>query len=224
MRTVWFGTMLLALILVATAPAKAGVNVNIGISLPPPIAFPAPPEVIVVPDTNYVYAVPDLDVDLYFWNGWWWRFWEGRWYRSHYYDRGWGYYKSVPRFYRNLDPDWRGYYRDRNWRGHRWDYQRIPYGQLKKNWKGWHDNRHWERRGNWGVQNYHPSARQLRQEPRHQRQEQFPRPDVQRNRQPQIQQQPRQQYQHPAEQHRQRESERQGSQGRHGGRGDDHGR
>ena len=37
----------------------AGVNIGIGISLPPPIVFEAPPDVIVLPDTNDAYVVPD---------------------------------------------------------------------------------------------------------------------------------------------------------------------
>ena len=49
-------------------------------------------------DAGYgsVYVVPDVEVDLFFWNGWWWRPWEGRWCRSRYYDRDWGYYDRVP--------------------------------------------------------------------------------------------------------------------------------
>jgi hypothetical protein len=43
-------------------------------NLPPPIPFTAPPDVIVIPETN-VYVAPDIDVDLFFWNGWWWRLW-----------------------------------------------------------------------------------------------------------------------------------------------------
>ncbi|MCG7852783.1 MAG: hypothetical protein MIO92_09700, partial [Methanosarcinaceae archaeon] len=60
-------------------------------NLPPPIPFAAPPELIVLPET-YVYVAPDIDVDLFFWNGWWWRPWEGRWFRSRNYNRDWGYY------------------------------------------------------------------------------------------------------------------------------------
>ena len=94
MKKLLFGTMLLALVIVVPIPTMAAVDISIGISLPPPIVFAAPPEVIVIPET-YVYVVPDIDVDIFFWGGWWWRPWEGRWYRSQYYDRGWGYYSSV---------------------------------------------------------------------------------------------------------------------------------
>ena len=157
-------------------------------NLPPPIPFVVPPEVIVIPETN-VYVAPDIDVDLFFWNGWWWRPWEGRWYRSHYYDRGWGYYNAVPSFYFDVDPGWRGYYRDHNWYGHRWDYERIPNQRLQQNWKSWQNDRRWERQGTWGVQNYKPRPQQQRQELRQQRQQQYQqRPDVQKQRQHQAQQ------------------------------------
>src|SRR3990172_3868071 len=81
MKKVHFGVMLLALALVFPIPTTAGVDVGVNISLPPLIVFSAPPEVVVIPET-YVYAVPDVDVDIFFYDGWWWRPWEGRWYRS----------------------------------------------------------------------------------------------------------------------------------------------
>ena len=184
MNKLLLGTILLALAIVFPITTMAGVNIGIGISLPPPIVFEAPPDVIVMPDTNDVYVVPDIDVDMFFWNGWWWRPWEGRWYRSHYYNRGWAYYNNVPSFYFDVDPGWRGYYRDRNWYGHRWNYERIPNRRLQQNWKSWHNNRHWERQATWGVRSYQPRPQQQRQELRHQRQEQYQqRHEVQRHQQ-----------------------------------------
>jgi hypothetical protein len=217
MKKLLFGTMLFALLIVVSIPAMAGVDIGVSISLPPLIVFEAPPDVIVMPDTSDVYVVPDIDVDLFFWNGWWWRPWEGRWYRSHYYNRGWGYYKNVPSFYFDVDPGWRGYYRDHNWYGHRWNYERIPNQRLQQNWKSWHKDRHWERRGTWGVQSYQPRPQQQRQELRHQRQQQYQqRPEVKQHqqkrqrqqRQPQVQQ-PRQQPQERVQQPQRREQRRQ---------------
>ena len=190
MKKLLFGTILLALVSVFPIMTMAAVDISIGISLPPPIVFEAPPDVIVMPDTNDVYVVPDIDVDLFFWNGWWWRLWEGRWYRSHYYDRGWGYYNNVPSFYFDVDPGWRGYYRDHNWYGHRWNYERIPNRRFQQNWKRWHNDRHWERQGTWGVQSYQPRPQQQRQELRHQRQQQYQqRPQVQQHQQQRQRQQ-----------------------------------
>jgi len=151
-------------------PAYNGPN---GYYEPPPIALEGPPEVIVMPDTDDVYVAPDVNEDLFFWNGFWWRPWEGRWYRSQYYDRGWGYYSGVPSFYFDVDPGWRGYYRGRNWYGHRWDYQRIPNHQLHQNWRSWHNSQRWQRQGTWGINNYQPRPQIQRQEIRRQRQHQY---------------------------------------------------
>jgi len=106
MKKLILGTIILLLATAVPAPSKADVDVRVGISLPP-IVFPAPPEMVVLPDTNGVYVAPDIDIDLFFWNGWWWRFWNGGWYHSHYYDRGWAYYGRVPSFYFYVDPYWR---------------------------------------------------------------------------------------------------------------------
>ena len=190
MKKLLFGTILLALVFVFPIPTMARVDVGISISLPPPIVFATPPVLIVLPET-YVYVVPDSDADIFFYNGWWWRPWEGRWYRSHYYNRGWGYYNKVPSFYFDVDPGWRGYYRDRNWYGHRWNYQRIPHQQVQRNWRSWGKSRHWEKQQTWGVQSYQPRPQQQRQELRQQRQQQYQqRPEVQQHqqqRQPQVQ-------------------------------------
>jgi hypothetical protein len=205
MKKLLLGTILLALSIVVPIPTMAGVDISIGISLPPPIVFEAPPDVIVLPDTNNVYVVPDRDVDMFFWNGWWWRPWEGRWYRSHYYNRGWAYYNNVPSFYFDVDSGWRGYYRDHNWYGHRWNYDRIPHRRLQQNWKSWHNNRHWERQRTWGVQSYQPRPQQQIRELRHQRQEQYQqRPEVQRH-----QQQRKEQQRHPQGQKSQGQQQRQ---------------
>jgi hypothetical protein len=182
MKKLLFGTMLLALVIAVPTLTMARVDVHVSIPLPPPIAFPAPPEVVVIPETN-VYVAPEIDVDLFFWNGWWWRPWEGRWYRSHYYNRDWAYYDDVPSFYFDVDPGWRRHYRDHNWYGHRWNYERIPYKRLEKNWKSWQDNRRWEKRGtSWGVQNYQPRPKHERQELKQQWQHEYhQRPEVQQH-------------------------------------------
>jgi hypothetical protein len=201
MKKLFLGTLLLAFAIVVPIRTMAGVDVSIGIGipLPPPIVFEAPPDVIVIPDTNNVYVAPGIDVDIFFWDGWWWRPWEGRWYRSHFYNRGWAYYSNVPSFYFDVDPGWRGYYREHNWNGHRWNYERIPHQRLHQNWKVWKNERHWERQGTWGVQSYKPRPQKQRQELRQQRQQQYQqRPEVQKQRQPKVQlqkQQPREKVQ-----------------------------
>ena len=70
MKKLLFGTILLTLVIIVPTPMMAAVDISIGISLPPPIEFSAPPELIVIPET-YVYVAPEIDVDLFFWGGWW---------------------------------------------------------------------------------------------------------------------------------------------------------
>ena len=147
----------MALALVLPLPTTAGVDVGISISLPPLIVFAAPPVMVVIPET-YVYAVPDVNEDIYFYNGWWWRPWEGRWYRSRHYDSGWTYYQSVPSFYAGIPTSWRNNYRDHRWEGHQWNYQRIPHQQMQQNWNNWEKSRHWEKQQTWGVQGMKPRA------------------------------------------------------------------
>jgi hypothetical protein len=111
--------------------SNAGVNVGIGVALPPPIVVQAPPAMVALPYSPNVYAAPAVGVDLFFWNGWWWRPWGGHWYRSHYYNRGWVYYRGgVPGFYRHVNPGWRGYYASRNWNGRPWNHRPIPHQQF----------------------------------------------------------------------------------------------
>jgi len=215
MKKLFLGTILLVLLSVFPITTLAAVNVSVGISLPPLIVFGAPPAVVVLPDTNSVYVVPNIEVDLFFWNGWWWRPWEGRWYRSHYYDRGWGYYNRVPSFYYDVDPHWRGSYHNHNWQGHSWNYQQVSHSQLRRNWKSWQTNRYWEKKKTWGVQGYSPKPQQQRQELRQQRQVQYQRrPEVQQHQQ--FQRQPRMQQQHqPQRQQQQRQEVQQPKKQRH---------
>jgi hypothetical protein len=159
-----FGAILVAFALVFPMPTTAGVDVGISISLPPPIIFGAPPMVVVIPET-YVYAVPDSDVDIFFYNGWWWRPWDGRWYRSRYYDSGWAYYQRVPSFYTGIPSGWRNDYRDHRWGGHPWNYQRIPHQELQQNWRTWEKSRHWEKQQTWGVQGLKPRAQSRQRSP-----------------------------------------------------------
>ncbi len=170
MKKIFLGTLLLASVITVPIPAMGGVDVSVSIALPP-IVFPAPPALIVLPET-YIYVVPDVDVDIFFYGGWWWRPWEGRWYRSRYYDSGWVYYRSVPSFYAGIPPGWRNDYREHRWRGHPWNYQRIPHQQVQRNWRDWEKSRHWERQQTWGVQGLQPRTR-AQQPPREVKPRQF---------------------------------------------------
>jgi hypothetical protein len=168
-------TILWASALVLPLPAMAGVGIHITISPPPPIVFAAPPQLLVIPET-YVYVVPDQDVDIFFYGGWWWRPWDGRWYRSRDYSSGWSQYQTVPSFYRDIPSTWRNDYRERRWRGHQWNLRLIPQQQLQRNWNGWERDRYWENQQTWGVQGLEPRIRSQQQyrevQPQHYRPQQ----------------------------------------------------
>ncbi len=164
MKKLFFGTVLLALMFSFPLSMMAEVNVNIGFSLPlpPVIHFQEPPRLVVLPDT-YVYVTPDVDVDIFFNDGWWWRPYEGRWYRSRDYNSGWYYYKSEPSFYRQVPKHWRNDYRDHHWKGQQWNPERRKHHEVQKNWNQWKKDRHWEKNNNWGVQKKRKNQNQGRQ-------------------------------------------------------------
>lgn len=180
MNKILFGKILLALVFILPGSATAmGGRVDVGVSipLPPAIVFSAPPEMVVIPET-YVYVVPDIDVDIFFYGGWWWRPWDGRWYRSQNYRSGWTYYQRVPSFYREVPSGWRNDYRQRRFRGHTWNYQRIPQQQVQQNWSGWEKNKHWEKQNTWGVQGLKPRAQSQQPSPAVQPQRSRPQPQA----------------------------------------------
>jgi len=150
MKKIIFRMFLFTIAVLAPVSAMARVSVHVSIPLPPPIIFPAPPEVVVIPETN-VYAVPDIQDDIFFYGGWWWRPWEGRWYRSRYHDKGWVSFRGVPSFHQQIPPRWREDYRARHWKGYEWEQQRVPHRELKRKWRTWEREKYWEKRNAWGV-------------------------------------------------------------------------
>ena len=144
-RRTWCLLFIGALLLVLTGTgtqSEAGVNVNIGVNLPP-YSFAAPPEVVVIPGT-YVYMVPGIDVDVLFYQGYWWRPYQGHWYRSRDYKGGYRYRepRSIPRGLRSLPQD----YRHRLSPG----YERVPHRDVQRNWKKWEKEKYWDKRGQQG--------------------------------------------------------------------------
>ncbi len=151
MKKLLLGAIILWGITMLPVISMAGVNVRINVPLPPPIPFIAPPPVVVLPGTD-VYAVPDVEAEIFFQRGWWWRHWDNRWYRSRYHDRGWVYFHGSPVWYRGIPHDWRDNYRNHMWRGQPWNYHPIPHGDLDRHWRGghWRDDRGWEHGGHGG--------------------------------------------------------------------------
>jgi hypothetical protein len=151
----------MGMLLLGASFSEAGVSVGINVNVPfPGFTFSSPPPVVVVPGT-YVYMVPGISVDIFFYHGWWYRPYEGRWYRGSSYNGPWVYMARPPEALVALPP---GY---RYWRA---GYgPRIPYGQLKRDWGRWERDRHWDRdpgwrsgwehRGEWGREGWHHEQR-----------------------------------------------------------------
>jgi len=158
-----FGVMLAMVLMILIVPCLAQARLILPIPLPPPIPFLAPPSMVVLPDTD-VYVAPDCDQDIYFYGGWWWRPWGGRWYRSLNYDSGWEFYYGVPGWYGGVYPHWRDNYRNHMWGGHRWDYRRVPYGDVRTNWKSWQSSGYWRNQQNRGTTGNYRQAAETRRD------------------------------------------------------------
>jgi hypothetical protein len=119
-----------------------GVNVSVGNNLPT-IKFAAPPDLVVIPGT-YVYIVPDIDVDVLFFQGYWWRPYKGYWYRSQDYKGQWSYVEPgrIPNGLRSLPQDYRYHLSP--------GYERIPHRDVERNWEKWEKEKYWDRRGEQG--------------------------------------------------------------------------
>jgi hypothetical protein len=105
-----------------SASADFNVNVNIG---PPPVVVAEPAAVVLIPSIG-VYFVPDGDVDLFFYAGFWWSPRADRWYRSRGYNGPWVVVKRriVPVEVVRVPRDYRVRYVKA---------KHVPYGQWKKN-------------------------------------------------------------------------------------------
>jgi hypothetical protein len=131
---------LLLVLSVFSTQSNAGVNVNVGINRPPFI-FPVPPPMVVIPGT-YSYFAPEADIDIVFYQGYWYRPYEGRWFRSRGYNGPWGYITPprIPRALIGLPPDFRHRYRE---------YPRIKHHDFNRHWRDWERHKHWEKDDRW---------------------------------------------------------------------------
>ena len=130
--------VIFTVIMTAMSIGQAEVNVSIGINVPPRVYISSPPPLYVIPGT-YAYFVPEVDVDILFYQDYWYRPHQGNWFRARSYNGPWahivparvpGVLMKLPHDFRRVPP------------GH----QRIPYGHFKKNWRTWEREKHWERR------------------------------------------------------------------------------
>ncbi len=121
---------------------QGGVNVE-----PPAYSFSVPPEVSVIPGTD-MYLVPDIGVDILFYQGYWYRPYGGRWFFARSYNGPWGYLepRRIPPPFLRLSP---GHLRLPP------GYHRIPYRELQTNWRRWESDRHWH-----GSRGWHEGGRE----------------------------------------------------------------
>ncbi|MGC2061405.1 MAG: hypothetical protein WA610_00375 [Thermodesulfovibrionales bacterium] len=144
MRTKKLGFLVAGALLLVLAgfssQSNAGVRVGIGVNIPV-FTFAAPPPLVVIPGT-YAYVAPEADVDIVFFNGFWYRPYEGRWFRARGYNGPWGLIAParVPHALIELPPDFRHTYRE---------HPRIAYRDFNRNWRGWERNKYWERDERW---------------------------------------------------------------------------
>ncbi len=123
-----------------SAQSDARVNIGIGINIPL-FTFAAPPPLVVIPGT-YAYFVPDVDVDILFYHGYWYRPYGSRWYRSSAYNGPWAFVaaRSVPRVLIGLPHDFRHVYAGS---------RHIEYREFNSNWRRWERDRYWDRDERW---------------------------------------------------------------------------
>ncbi|TAN37901.1 MAG: hypothetical protein EPN25_14810 [Nitrospirae bacterium] len=140
--------------------SSAGVRVGIGINLPV-FTFAEPPSLVVIPGT-YVYAPVDADIDIVFYQGYWYRPYEGGWFRARSYNGPWRHIPRAPRVLIDLPPDYRHRYRD---------HSRIEYRDFNRHWRGWERNKHWERNERWREGRERREDRRERREDRREHRE-----------------------------------------------------
>jgi hypothetical protein len=109
---------------------------ELGRGVPPPVEFEGPPELVAIPG-RYAYFAPDIDTDLFFYHGRWYRPHKGRWFRSEHYTGPWEHVREVPPALIDLPRDYRTVQRG---------YSRVPYGELRNNWERWEREKYWDRR------------------------------------------------------------------------------
>ena len=97
-------------------------HVRVRVPVPPPVFFPAPPQLVLIPGSDMYYA-PDIEDEIVFSRGYYWRPYEGRWYRSRYHSGPWHHMerRMVPRGVIGLPPDFRHHYHD----GPRFHYEAV---------------------------------------------------------------------------------------------------
>jgi hypothetical protein len=126
--------LLAVFFLLAPQQSKAGVNVHVDIPLPR-LFLPLPPPLVVIPGT-YAYYPPEVEADIFFYRGYWYRPYRDRWFLSADYNGPWRVTDRVPRVLRGLPP---------TYRHHPPSHEHMPYGTVRENWRTWEKERYWDR-------------------------------------------------------------------------------
>ena len=130
------------LLLLTLSNESFAIDLNIGdLSIgtgtkPPPFQMSGQPELMPIPG-RYVYFVSDIDVDIFFYHGKWYRPYKDHWFRSGSYNGPWDRIRDVPDPLQDLPAD----YRSSIPRG----YFNVPYDELSDNWERWEREKYWDR-------------------------------------------------------------------------------
>ena len=136
-----FQSLFVALVVLSIAASGAAAEVSLSVNIGPPLIVAPPSAMVMVPGSS-VYFAPGLDIDIFFYGGYWWSPRGDRWYRARAYDGPWrGVSRSsVPRAVHRVPGDYRSVYAGE---------RHIPYGQWKKG-RGEHRGKggdKWEHKG-----------------------------------------------------------------------------
>ncbi len=113
----------------------------------PPIITESYTHVVHIPGT-YVYAVPDIDSEVFFYGGRWFSYHDNYWFRATVYSGPWVRVRigNVPSRLHRLPGHYRQHIHSKSHRIHR--------SELKKHWKSWERDRHWDHDGGHGGDGY----------------------------------------------------------------------
>ncbi len=136
--------VLMSVGMLSPGTSHAGIGVSVTIPLPV-LRLDAPPALTIIAGTP-VYFAPDVQADLFFYHGNWYRPYGGEWYVSAEFRGPWGHVAigNVPPPLVDLPP----YYRNGTI-----GYEPVPYAMVKRNWMRWEQEGYWD---NYQRRSAHP--------------------------------------------------------------------
>ncbi len=129
------GSVLLSVEMLSPVTSEAGIGLSVAIPLPE-LRLAAPPSLAIIAGTT-VYFASDVEADLFFYHGNWYRPYDGEWYVSAEFSGPWGRVKigNVPRPLVDLPPDYRN---------EPSGYEPVAYAVVKRNWMRWEEEGYWD--------------------------------------------------------------------------------